>query len=967
MFKFRDSQFAAFRKQKIAELLLQQLSSAGQQGWLDPATGEVLAKDARGNVRRFGLDEQGFVRSITSPLGRQWLLYSDPEGRLTRLWGPSGFTVDLDYTPQGRPAGVREQGRLRLQLAYDEQGNPGRLLHSDKTTTEFRWLAPGLPLQVKDRLGHSTHFEYDSEDRLRALVDAEGRRTQFAFNAAERSTAILYPDGTDQRVLQLPGEQALRVFSGGEPLAVVERDAQGRPLLIRYADGETLSFKYDKAGRVLSARNQEGEVSFEYNDKGLPTLECFQGRRILHEYEAGGLVSALVLPTGERLEYEHDADLRLRSVVDWNKERYRFEHVGAEQLLRVHAPNGWVTSVHRTQAGHVQRIQIGHAYSPAALFQRTYTQDEQGRVVRIEDPNRTNTYAYDVESQLLGVESTDPAFREGFRYDKVGNRVESNGQRAEFGAAHQLLRQGEGTCRHDKRGNLIALEDSRGAWAFEYNSRDLLTRVRGPNGLEVTFGYDALGRRVWKRCGERLVRYLWVGEHLLREERLEGQRSSTTDYLYLPGTYTPLAMRVDGRTYTFHTDHLGAPLCVTNCVGQKVWSAAYKGFGRAQVEGRVAQPLRLPGQYEDEETGLCYNRFRYYHPDLGRYLTRDPLGLVGGPNLYLYAHNDPLNNTDPLGLLSWKGALSVLAGVAAAAAVVVLAPVSAPLLAVAGVAMAVGAAVGFGLNRALEGGAFCLSCFLQGALEGLIFAGAALLVLASLPATAAAIVGGALMVVGTVGLVSLAASWSDMSTEEKDHALGGLFTSSLLGLRGLRGFRRPPNNGLRRDANGRLRDSRGRFVRDPDRPVTQPKPSQPQTPPKKGETQATRSGRDHHADRKEQRRSSGDWDEVDTTMKYDDGKTIEVPKRVNLRTGLPRGSKVMTTKPDAVSYKRGQILDDKPMGRPISKDRQQIIRYIKAYEAKTGSPPKQILIERYDPVTGQPVVTEIHSPGSFLP
>jgi RHS repeat-associated protein len=214
-------------------------------------------------------------------------------------------------------------------------------------------------------------------------------------------------------------------------------------------------------------------------------------------------------------------------------------------------------------------------------------------------------------------------------------------------------------------------------------------------------------------------------------------------------------MRVDGRTYTFHTDHLGTPLLLTDCTGRKVWSAVYSAFGRARVEGVLEQPLRFPGQYQDEETGLLYNRYRYYSPELGRYLSRDPLSFQAGLNLYLYAHNDPINGMDPLGLWSWKGVLSVVAGVAAAAAVVALAPVAAPLLAVAAAAVAVGAAVGFGLNRALEGGAFCLQCFLKGALEGLLYAAGAIVLIAGtayFSAAAAAILGASLMVVGTVGL-----------------------------------------------------------------------------------------------------------------------------------------------------------------------------------------------------------------------
>src|SRR5262249_53418465 len=146
----------------------------------------------------------------------------------------------------------------------------------------------------------------------------------------------------------------------------------------------------------------------------------------------------------------------------------------------------------------------------------------------------------------------------------------------------------------------------------------------------------------------------------------EGGRTTTRDYLYEPGSYTPFAVRVDGRVYRCHTDHRGAPRRLTGPTGVVCWSADYTAFGAARVgTALVPFPLRLPGQYLDEETGLHYNRFRYYSPLLGRYLSTDPLRYFGGLNFYLYAGNDPINGIDPLGLLSFWGKVAV--GLAAVA------------------------------------------------------------------------------------------------------------------------------------------------------------------------------------------------------------------------------------------------------------------------------------------------------------
>jgi len=100
----------------------------------------------------------------------------------------------------------------------------------------------------------------------------------------------------------------------------------------------------------------------------------------------------------------------------------------------------------------------------------------------------------------------------------------------------------------------------------------------------------------------------------------------------------------------YHCDHLGTPRELTDAQGNVVWSARYKAWGRLlHTEGEIEQPLRFQGQYEDQETGLFYNRYRYYDPDASRYLNRDPAGLSGGMNLYSYAPN-PTMWIDPLGL-----------------------------------------------------------------------------------------------------------------------------------------------------------------------------------------------------------------------------------------------------------------------------------------------------------------------------
>ena len=101
-----------------------------------------------------------------------------------------------------------------------------------------------------------------------------------------------------------------------------------------------------------------------------------------------------------------------------------------------------------------------------------------------------------------------------------------------------------------------------------------------------------------------------------------------------------------------HNDHLGTPQVMTDETGNEIWRAIYDPFGKATIDdaSTVDMNVRFPGQYFDSETGCHYNYFRYYCPDIGRYLTADPIGLVGGLNLYSYVGNNPTYWVDPLGL-----------------------------------------------------------------------------------------------------------------------------------------------------------------------------------------------------------------------------------------------------------------------------------------------------------------------------
>jgi RHS repeat-associated protein len=177
------------------------------------------------------------------------------------------------------------------------------------------------------------------------------------------------------------------------------------------------------------------------------------------------------------------------------------------------------------------------------------------------------------------------------------------------------------------------------------------------DGKKTLYQYDPLGRRISKETDGVVTRFYWDGDALLGD--VTGD--DTREWVYYPGSFEPLAMLVTDTTckdneaperiYYYANDPNGCPTRLLDETGKVVWAALYDAWGKVKKlsVNEVDQPLRLQGQYFDAETGLYYNRFRYYCPETGSFISQDPLGLVPGENIYTFAPNIQ-GWVDPLGL-----------------------------------------------------------------------------------------------------------------------------------------------------------------------------------------------------------------------------------------------------------------------------------------------------------------------------
>ena len=225
-------------------------------------------------------------------------------------------------------------------------------------------------------------------------------------------------------------------------------------------------------------------------------------------------------------------------------------------------------------------------------------------------------------------------------------------------------------------------------WTYEWDGTGQLVRVKNNKKVNLRFEYDALGRRVAKineyvkAEGHKITRFLWDGNVPLHEwsyplndrpetiDDSDGRRSyaspeSQTElmtWIFDEGTFVPSAKLVGERRYSIISDYLGTPIEAYDEEGKRVWARELDIYGRTRSEEGEAGfiPFLYQGQYLDTETGLAYNRFCYYSPETGAYISQDPIHLEAGlTNLYAYIH-DVNALVDPWGLRSFTQAVGYI-------------------------------------------------------------------------------------------------------------------------------------------------------------------------------------------------------------------------------------------------------------------------------------------------------------------
>ncbi|WP_173883071.1 MULTISPECIES: RHS repeat-associated core domain-containing protein, partial [unclassified Pseudomonas] len=397
------------------------------------------------------------------------------------------------------------------------------------------------------------------------------------------------------------------------------------------------------------------------------------------------------------LHYEYDLQNRLTAEHQgWGTLRYGYDECG--QLEKLRLPDNNRLTFHHDKGGDLATVELNgnlltsHLFKSGREHQRQqgqllshYHYDDQGRlhahaITQQEQRYQRRQYNYDKRGNLTRILDTrkgqhdyhyDPLDRltranhshdlqERFVHDPAGNLLMQDRVGPSVVKGNRLLMQGDRHYDYDAFGNLLRERRGRAqqlVTEYRYDCQHRLIGVTQPDGTRASYRYDPFGRRIAKTIKSQTTEFFWQGDTLIAEHSADHHQS----YIYEPNSFRPLALLKgygpeDVKPFHYQLDHLGTPQELTASDGEIVWSAHYRAYGQiAKLDvNTVTNPLRFQGQYFDPESGLHYNRHRYYNPDIGRYLTPDPVKLAGGLNGYQYVPN-PTGWVDPLGLNTCPG------------------------------------------------------------------------------------------------------------------------------------------------------------------------------------------------------------------------------------------------------------------------------------------------------------------------
>ena len=634
--------------------------------------GRPVSVTEGGLTRSMGYDAAGRITVLTNENGSQSTFRYDPVDRLTEQRGFDGRTQRYHYDLTRKLTQSEDEGLITL-WHYDASdrithrtvnGDPAEQWQYD----EHGWLTTLSHTSEGHRV--SVHYGYDDKGRLtgeRQTVENPEtgellwqHETKHAYNEQGLANRVT-PDSLPPVEWLTYGSGYLAGMKLGDtPLLEYTRDRMHRETVRSFGSmaGSNAAYKltstYTPAGQLQSQHLNSLVYDRDYgwNDNG--DLVRISGPRQTREYgysATGRLESVRTLAP--------DLDIRIPYATDPAGNRLPDPELHPDSTLTAWPDNRIAEDAHY----------VYHYDEYGRLTEKT---DRIPTGVIRTDDERTHHYHYDSQHRLVfhtRIQHGEPLVESRYLYDPLGRRMAKRVWRRERDLTGwmSLSRKPEETWYgwDGDRLTTVQTDTTRIQTVYQPGSFAPLIRIETDNGEREKAQCRSLAEKIQQEGSEDGHGVVFPAELVGLLDRLEGEirancvSSESRQWLAQCGlTVERLAAQIEPvylperKIHLYHCDHRGLPLALISEDGNTAWSAEYDEWGNQLNEENphhLHQPYRLPGQQYDKESGLYYNRHRYYDPLQGRYITPDPIGLRGGWNMYQYPLN-PIQVIDPMGL-----------------------------------------------------------------------------------------------------------------------------------------------------------------------------------------------------------------------------------------------------------------------------------------------------------------------------
>lgn len=623
----------------------------------DSAGNPVRIERPDGTERKQAFDTTGILIAASDWNGSVTRFERDDFGRIIRRIDPDGSVFGYEFDALGRLLRMSGPGEQRAVFAYDAGGNLVRMERNGRQPVQYAFGPCRRLLSRKDGNGNEIRYAWGTEpDRLEAVWNEAGEKYSIRYDAADRIESEISFDGREIRFKYDLSGRCIEKRVGASHAVGFKYDALGR-VIEELADSESpVSFAYDSSGFLLEAKSGFGTWRFERDALGRVIRESQDGYELEREFDASGAVAGLKAEQDLELRYAYDANGLVGEIDANGLGKYLFRRNALGQIDTAELPGGAAIAHEYDSRRRLTGLRLPETPSlePPFGVSKAYTYDESdlvgsadhgfqgvsrysydgdGRLIRFETPDSRTEYALAANGDIRSIHSGETG-EIAFAYAQGGRLISRGGESYTFDSAGRMS---------SRTGS-----DRSAKWVFEWDARDRLRAAIAPDGRSWSYRYDPLGRRHSKTGPEGETRFIWDQDVPLLERHADG---AITAWGFDPHSHRPLFKIKGGSLYSILSDRMGTPCEMLDARGNIVWAARLDPWGNpiAMQGDADACPFRFQGQYFDAETGLHYNRFRYYDPKSGRYLSPDPARLRGGISAYQYVRN-PMQWIDPLGL-----------------------------------------------------------------------------------------------------------------------------------------------------------------------------------------------------------------------------------------------------------------------------------------------------------------------------